>query len=333
MKPRWSLAQGYLDALCFGVPGAYAYHALKQMSEGVGRTVPIMVVMAIALPVNVLLNFTFMFGHHGGAPLGAVGCGLGNGIAFWLMFLMLAAHVLTAPAYRPFMLRRGWEWPRPAILAELAALGVPIGLSLCLQAGLFTVAALMTGTLGTIEVAAHQVVLNYSGLVFMLPLGFAMALTVCVGQAAGRGDFAVAGAVGRAGIALCGAVAAVAGGVTFVAAPHIAAIYAGDAAVAALAATLFRIAAVLQFCDGVQVAAAFALRGLKDTRVPLLLNSVSYWGIGFVLAWWLGLEHGLGTTGIWIGLSTALGVAGVLLVARFWRLSGMLALNRAELSP
>lgn len=315
------LAQGYLDALSFGVPGAYAYHALKQMSEGVGRTVPIMIVMAIALPLNVLLNYAFMFGRFGAEPLGAIGCGLGNGITFWIMFVLLATHVLRSAHYRPFALASVWEGPARATLLRLAALGLPIGISLFLQSGLFTTVALLMGALGTVAVAAHQVALNYSGLVFMVPLGLAMALTVCVGQAAGREDFHGAARIGVTGIVLCGALAVVSGTTTLIFAQAIADRYSADADVAALAVKLFRVAAFLQLCDGIQVAAAFALRGMKDTRVPLLMNAFSYWAIGFTLAWTLGIGLDHGAVGIWIGLTLALGVAGLLLVARFFWLT------------
>jgi len=319
------LAQGYLDALSFGVVGAYCYHALKQMSEGVGRTVPMMVIMAVILPVNVALNYTFMFGHFGAAPLGAVGCGLGNGIAFWIMFVLLALYTRGSRHYRSFAMRDAPAAPDWPTLARLLLLGVPIGVSLFLQSGLFTMVALLMGAIGTVAVAAHQVVLNYSGLVFMVPLGFGMALTVCVGQAAGRNDWAAARRIGYTGIALCGALALVFGSITWLWAGAIARTYAEDAAVALLATTLFRIAAFLQVGDGVQVAVAFALRGLKDTRVPLLINALNYWGIGFGLAWLLGMVGGLGAHGIWLGLTAALCTAGVFLLVRFRWLTRRLA--------
>ncbi|MEQ8494696.1 MAG: MATE family efflux transporter, partial [Gammaproteobacteria bacterium] len=151
----------------------------------------------------------------------------------------------------------------------------------------------------------------------MVPLGFGMALTVCVGQAAGRGDWAGARRVGYTGVALCGLLALGFGTITWCAADFIAGTYADDAAVAGLAAALFRIAAFLQVGDGVQVAVAFALRGLKDTRVPLVINALNYWGIGFGLAWLLGMTAGLGAHGIWVGLSAALCTAGLFLLLRF----------------
>ena len=311
------LSQGYLDALSFGVPGAYAYHTVKQMSEGVGRTVPIMVVMGIALPINIFFNYTFMFGAFGAPALGAVGCGLGNAISFWIMFTMLALYTARAPSYRAFEIWRSIEAPDIPAIRRLVLLGAPIGLSLFLQSGLFTTVALLMGAIGTTAVAAHQVVLNYSGLVFMVPLGLGMALTVVVGQAVGRLDMAGARRVGLTGMVLCGMVSIVAGVTTWVFATPLAGLYGADRDVTELAIVLFKVAAALQIGDGIQVAAAFALRGLKDTKVPMLLNAANYWGIGFALAYLLGITLGHGAIGIWIGLATALCAAAVTLIARF----------------
>lgn len=318
------LAQDYLDALSFGVFGAYGYHVLKQMNEGVGRALPIMTVVTISLPINVLLNYSFLFGRFGAPALGAPGCGLGSGISFWLMFLMLAGYTARSPHYRRFGLWRALERPDGAAVARLIGLGLPIGLSLFLQSGLFTGVALLMAKLGTNAVAAHQITLNYCGLVFMVPLGFAMALTVRVGQAIGAREVQAARRMGLIGVILCGSLASVAATATLNFAPAIVGVYTRDPAVAAVALTLFRVAALLQFADGVQVAASFALRGLKDTRVPLLINATSYWGIGFSLAIICGRPDAAGAAGIWGGLAIALGVAAVLLSVRFLVVSGRL---------
>ncbi|MBT4206210.1 MAG: MATE family efflux transporter, partial [Proteobacteria bacterium] len=160
-------------------------------------------------------------------------------------------------------------------------------------------------------------VLSYSGLVFMVPLGLAMALTVCVGQEIGRGDTRSAIRIGYTGLIICALVSTVASATTFFYAPVIAQLYTSDASVIALSTHLFRLAALLQFGDGVQVAAAFVLRGLKDTRVPLMLNAVNYWGFGFVSAYVLGMSLGYGATGVWLGLSLSLCTGAILLTGRF----------------
>ena len=311
------LAQGYLNGVSWGVPGCYFYHVLRQMNEGIGRTIPIMVVMGIALVVNVCVSFTLVFGGFGIAPMGVLGSGLGNGISFWVMFILIAVHTARAPFYRRFSLWQALERPDFVALRRLVALGGPIGASLLLQAGLFTALALLMGTLGKTYAAAHQIALNYAGLVFMVPLGLAFGTAVLVGQHVGAGDPAHARRIGFTGIAMCGVIAAAVGVMTFFLAPYIAMAYTRDAGVIAMAPALLAISAFLQTGDGTQSAAAGALRGLKDTRTPMLINGAIYWGIGFSLAWLLGIHLGRGAPGIWLGLATALCVAAVVLTWRF----------------
>ena len=311
------LAQGYLRGVSIGVPGCYLYHVMRQLNEGIGRTIPIMVVMGIALIANVAISYCLVFGALGFPALGAVGSGIGNGIAYWLMFAMITIYVSRAPVYGQFALWQRLERPDPVILRRLLALGGPIGGSLLLQAGLFTALALLMGTLGKTYAAAHQITLNYAGLVFMVPLGLAFGTAVLVGQHIGAGNPEHARRIGNTGIVLCAVVALGVGVLTFFSAHFIAHIYTNDTAVAALATSLLGISAVLQAGDGTQSAAAGALRGLKDTRTPMLINGAIYWGIGFSLAWLLGIRMGLGAYGIWIGLASALCVAAVVLTWRF----------------
>ncbi len=316
------LATTYLDALSYGVPGVYLYHVLRQMNEGIGRTVPIMFVMAIALVLNTTLSACFVFGLLGLPRLGVIGSGVGSGMSYWCMFALLALYVWRHPHYRQFELWTVLHKPERRTLVRLLSLGGPIGLSLTLQAGLFTCLALLMGTLGSRYAAAHQIALNYAGLVFMLPLGLAFGTAVLVGQAIGRGAPTEARRRGFTGIGVCFVVATGMGVVTYFCAPWIAQAYTHDESVAALASSLLLVSAVLQAGDGTQCAAAGALRGLKDTRVPMLLNGAIYWGIGFVTAYVLGIKLGMRAHGIWCGLALALGVAAVVLSARFrWVMS------------
>jgi multidrug resistance protein, MATE family len=140
---------------------------------------------------------------------------------------------------------------------------------------------------------------------------------VLVGQAVGRGDPSGARRSGYTGFGLCGAITLVSGTTTYLFAEQITRAYTTDPAVAALTLALLEVAALLQIGDGIQVAAAFALRGLKDTRVPLMLNAATYWGVGFTLAYGLGLVWGYGAIGIWTGLTVALWTAGALLIGRY----------------
>lgn len=316
------LAAGYLQALCWGVPGLYFYHALRQLNEGVGRTVPIMVVTGGALAINVLLSWALVFGHFGFSPRGVIGCGFGSALSSWGMLLMMAVHVHHHPYYARFDIWRGSWRPDPGTVFSLLGIGWPIGLSFMLQAGLFSALALMMGRLGPEYAAAHQVTLNYAGLVYMVPLGFAFATAVLVGQAMGRGMPAEARRLGLTGLGVCFAIAGTVALFTLAAASSIARAYTKDAAVVALATSLLGISAFLQVGDGTQSAAAGALRGLKDTRVPMIINGIIYWGIGFVAAWALGMRLGLRGQGIWGGLALALCTAAVVLSLRFRHIVG-----------
>lgn len=312
-----SLAVRYLHTLSFGVPGLYFYHVMRQMNEGISRTVPIMVVTGIALAVNVLLSYCFVFGVLGAPRLGVIGSAVGSSLSFWSMFSMLALYVAIHPFYARFNLWKKLQAPDRTALGRLLNLGGPIGLSLMLQAGLFTALALLMGKLGSRYAAAHQITLNYAGLVFMIPLGLAFATAVLVGQAVGRGDPVAARRIGVVGISVCFAIATSVGVLTFLCASAIAHRYTADAEVAAHATALLAISAILQMGDGTQSAAAGALRGLKDTRIPMLINGSIYWGIGFTVAYTLGVKLGFGARGIWCGLALALCTAAVVLTLRF----------------
>lgn len=317
------LAEAYLRALSYGVPGLYLYHVMRQMNEGIGRTLPIMCVMAITLVLNVALSYCFIFGECTARRLGVIGSGVGSSMSYWCMFLMIALYTWYHPYYQRFNLWTRVQPPDRLAMARLLGLGGPIGLSLMLQAGLFTALALLMGTLGKEYAAAHQITLNYAGLVFMLPLGLAFATAVLVGQASGRGCPLDARRIGYLGVMVCCTVSTTVGVATYFLAPHIARAYTLDLKVAGLASSLLTISAILQMGDGTQSAAAGALRGLKDTRVPMLLNGAIYWGIGFATAYLLGIKLGYGAQGIWIGLALALCTAAVTLTLRFRRVVGL----------
>ena len=311
------LAQGYLDAISWGVLGCYWYHCLRQMNEGLGRTIPIMIIMGTSLPINVGLNYVFMYGKFGAPALGAIGAGLGSGVTFWLMFVFIALYTSKAKIYRQFDIWVAPERPDWLAMRHLISVGLPIGGSFMLQAGLFTAVALIMGSIGTAVVAAHAVTLNYASLIFMIPLGVGMATTAVVGQAIGRGDPQSARRIGYVGITMCLLMMCVSACCTVAFAADIARLYSSDEAVITLATSLLVIAAIMQLGDGSQVTAAGALRGLKDTRIPLCINAFVYWCVGFSIAYVLGVRSGYGAHGVWIGLCCCLWVAGILLTLRF----------------
>ncbi len=311
------LAEGYLSAMSWGVIGCYWYHCLRQMNEGLGRTIPILLVMGTSLPINIGLNYIFMYGKLGSPALGAVGAGLGSGITFWLMFIFIAIYTYRAPFYQSFNLWQRLVRPHFQKIVGLVKIGLPIGLSFMLQAGLFTAVALIMGSLGTDVVAAHAVTLNFASIVFMLRLGLGMGATSLVGRAVGAGNLHLAQRYGIAVTTMAVSMMMVSAMVTVYFASEIARLYTDEGAVIHLASALLVVAAFLQIGDGTQAAVSGALRGLKDTTIPMISNALIYWGIGFSIAYYLAVHKQYGCIGVWIGLGVCVWVAAAFLIWRF----------------
>jgi len=311
----------FLHAISWGAPALTCYFALRGLSEGLSLTRPSMYFSFGGLFLLVPLGYVFMFGKLGLPPQGARGCGMATAIALWLEMLGFATYVLCHRNYRGLGLLERFEWPRWRPVGQLLHIGLPMAVTLLAEAGLFVATALLIGRLGEDVVASHQVALNVASVFFMIPLGLAMATTVRVGNAAGRGDPAGVRYAGFCGIGLTLVTQLVSAGL-MLGAPHfIASLYTHDTRVIGLAAQLLVLAGLFQFSDGIQVVSNGALRGLKDTRVPMAITLFAYWGVGMPVGWWLAFRHGMGARGMWIGLIAGLTVAAVLLFARFWRSS------------
>jgi MATE family, multidrug efflux pump len=316
---------GYLRALCWGLPAYLGYLVLRLCSDGLGATRPALYFGLLGLPVDAVGNWALMYGRLGFPALGAVGCGYATALVWWAQFAALLVYVARHPRYRDLRLFARLEPPRRRAITEILRVGAPIGVSLFLEISMFTLVALAIGSLGTAIVAGHQVALNFVALTFMVPLGLSMAVTVRVGNAVGRRDAHAARFAAFVGGGLAMASQGVAAGVMALFPRAVAHLYTHDPAVVAVAVQLLLLAAVFQLSDGVQACAAGALRGLKDTRVPMLITLVAYWLVGLPLGWWLGLPLGLGARGLWMGLIAGLTLAAALLTARFVRASRSVA--------
>ena len=313
-----STTLGYVNAIAWGLPAVCAFQVLRSCSEGVSRTTPIFYISLAGLLSNIVGNYMFMYGTLGIPRLGAIGCGVASAIVMWLMLALMLLYVCSAAAFRPLQLFARGDWPRGREMGRLAHLGVPIGLSLFMEGSLFAAVALLMGSLGQTVVAGHQIAINVAAITFMVPLGLAMAITVRVGQAVGRGTPAAARLAGGVGIALAGVFMALSAAVIATVPSWIAGVYTRDPAVKETAVSLLSLAAIFQISDGLQVAGAGALRGLKDTRIPMLITVTAYWLIGLPLGYTLGIAQGWGPRAIWFGIIAGLTVAAVLLNSRFY---------------
>lgn len=314
-------ARAFLHGIRWGVPALALYFCMRYLSEGLHWTWPTMAFGVGGLALLVPLGYALMFGAFGLPELGAAGLGYATAIMLWIQAASFALYLRLSPRFADLSLFSPFEPPRWRQIRSLLALGLPIGVSIFMEGSLFICTALLIGGMGEVPVAAHQIAINVASVTFMSALGLAEATTVRVGHAVGArrpeavrraavaGYVIVIGTQGLAGLAmLFGNVA-------------IASVYTRDAAVIALAANLLLFAAAFQLSDGIQVVSGASLRGLKDTRVPMLLTALAYWGVGMSLGAGLGLGLGWGPQGMWIGLVAGLTVAAILLTRRFLRLS------------
>ncbi len=298
---------------------------MRGLGEGTGLTRPTMYFSVLGLLLLGPIGYVLMYGALGVPRLGALGSGIATALVLWLQLFAFATYVAMRHYYRDLHLFARFDAPDWDALGGLLRIGVPMGVSLFMEASLFVAVALAIGTLGTDVVAGHQVALNVASVTFMVPLGIAMATTVRVGQAVGRGDRQNVRDAGLIGISLTLLTQSVSAGLMLLLPHRIATLYTDDAAVIALAAQLLVLAGLFQFSDGIQVAANGALRGLKDTRLPMFITMFAYWGVGMPVGWWLAFPHGLGARGMWMGLIAGLSMAAVLLSRRFWKLAHIAA--------
>ncbi|HKE49805.1 MAG TPA: MATE family efflux transporter [Rhodanobacteraceae bacterium] len=311
----------FLHAISYGAPALTLFFALRGLSEGFGLTRPTMYFSLLGLALLGPVGYVLMYGKLGFPALGALGSGIATAIVLWIEALAFLLYVATRHHYRLLTLFAHFEKPNPAAIGELLRIGIPMGVSVFMEASLFVAVALAIGTLGTDVVASHQIAINVASVTFMVPLGIAMATTVRVGHAVGRGDADGVRGAGQAGLLLTLIAQGVSAFLMLTVPQRIAGLYTADAAVITLAAQLLILAGLFQFSDGMQVAAAGALRGLKDTRVPMLITTFAYWGVGMPVGWWLAFRFGFGARGMWMGLIAGLSMAAVLLTTRFWRLA------------
>ncbi len=312
-------ATAFLHAIAPGAPALALYICLRYLSEGLAWTPPTMVSGFAGLALLAPLGYCLMFGRGPFPELGAAGLGIATATVLWLQaagFLIYLARSKRFEDLQLFARRDGPDWKQ---IRALLALGLPMGVSIFMEGSLFVATALLIGRIGAVDVAAHQIAISVASVCFMLPLGIAMATTVRVGHAVGAEDRSAVRWAAGAGFALAGLTQALAGTVLVFGGAWIAGLYTSEPAVVALAVLLMRYAAVFQLPDGIQVLSAGALRGLKDTRVPMLITIVAYWGVGLPLGAWFGLHRGLGAPGLWIGLILGLSVAASLLLLRLWR--------------
>ncbi len=310
------------------------YIVLRSFFAAMERPMWTLLVAGLAIGFNALAGWTLIFGHFGFPPMGLHGAGMATTASSVMMFLGLVAVTLRHRRFRRYRLfGRFWrpDWPR---LIELWRIGLPMALTFVFETSIFYAAVLMMGRIGPTAMAAHAVAIQIGSLSFMVPLGFGQVATVRVGRAYGAGDGKAIAYAGWSAYAL---------GVGFMAIMAllmilIPRVFIGvfldlndpaNGPVVALATTFLALAALFQIVDGAQTVGSGMLRGLRDTRVPMLLALFGYWGVGLPVGALLAFYFGLGGVGVWLGLAAGLGMVAVLMTIRWRRYLARAAAARA----
>lgn len=311
------IAGGYVRAIYLGLPAMTVFLVLRFTTEGIGVTRPVMFTSLFSFVCNLFLNYVLMYGKFGAPALGAVGCGLASAITMWLMTIGLATYMYRHPRYKPLQIFIRFAPIRPEVFREVLSLGWPIMMAIGAESGLFSGISILIGTLGTEISAAHQIALNFASTMFMVPLALSAAITVRVGHELGAGNLHAARFAGGIGILFCGLFMACAAIPMLLFREQVVQLYTSDLVVRQIAVTLLLMAALFQVADGVQIGAAGALRGYKDTRVPMIINVFAYWILGFPAAYMAAKVFMLEPKYIWAAFVLALSVSAILLTMRY----------------
>jgi MATE family multidrug resistance protein len=308
------VAAGYALASLPGVFPFLAFVVLRQTLQAMGRVAPIVITIILANLANLFFNWILIYGNLGFPAMGGVGSGWASTLSRWLMLLglLLFSWPLLAPFLRPW--RRETFQIRP--LVRMLRLGAPIGIQFELEFGAFGAIGILMGWLGTVSMAGHQVAINLASLTFMVPLGVSQASAVLVGQGVGREDPPGARRAAGAGLLLGVSFMALTA-VLFLLFPGVlAGVYTADTEVLALATLLIPVAGIFQVFDGLQVVASGVLRGVGDTRSPMVFNLLGFWCLGMPVSLWLGFLTPAGPVGLWWGLVVGLAAVAFFLLLR-----------------
>lgn len=320
-----ALVRPYFAIVTWSLPLLLLYAAFRRYLQAVAVVRPIMVALLSANVVNAAANWVLIFGNLGAPALGVEGAGWATCLSRACMVAVLAAAV-ARQGVRPWTL----TGVGAAGLRRVLGLGWPAATQATLEFGAFAAVTMLAGRLDPSTLAAHQIVINLAGLTYMVPLGMASAGAVRVGHAVGRRDASGASAAGWTAIALGTGFMASAAAV-FLAAPRaILGVFTADGGVVEAGLALITLVALFQVFDGLQGVTTGALRGLGDTRTPMLLNLAGHWMIGLPAGYLLCFVMGQGVVGLWIGLSTGLVVVGSLVTVIWWRRTRALAATLAD---
>jgi multidrug resistance protein, MATE family len=316
------LADRYLDSISWGFFPAIGFAMLRGYVSALSQARPVIIIVLIGTIANIIGDYVLGYGEFGFPRMELAGLGLASGLSFWVMFLALFLYICNNQTLKEYRFWRELHRFRPQIFWQLGKVGISIAVTIAVEYGLVTAVTFLMGALGTETLAAHQTVYQTVFLLFMVPLGMSYAATVRVGQWMGQRDRQATRRAGYVSVAAAVIFMALTAIILVIFRQPIIGMYLDinnpeSIGVVNLATPILMIAALAQLLDGVQRVAMGALYGLQDTRTPMILSIVAFWGIGLTSGYVLGFPMGFGGVGLWTGQSIGIAVAGIAFLWRF----------------
>lgn len=316
------LAGPYLRLMGFSVIPMLLFFALKQFTDGLELTKTAMVLSIASMPLNVLFDYTFIFGHFGFPRMELLGAGVGTLVTRTLVLIVLALIILFHPRFKPYIQERKEQWYMSwKTIKELLHIGIPSGLQGILEVAAFAVSGILAGRFSAIALASHQIALQTASFSFMVSMGLAQGASIRIGNAFGRKDWRQISDIGKSTF-YTGLMYGIFCAVLFVLLRnHLPFIFNKNPEVVAVTANLFLFAAIFQISDATQAIGVGLLRGLKDVTAPTIYMSVAYWVLGIPMGCLLGFYLNWGVYGLWTGFVIGLSLVSILLNRRFNKLT------------
>ena len=306
----------YLDIICISLIPLILFQTFKQFIEGLGFTKPSMYISVISNVINIVLNAVLIFGLFGFPRLEIIGAAYATLISRVIMFLLILIYCLNDRRFSEYILKTKYLVNLNHI-KDIFRIGFASGLQYIFEVGAFSVATVMTGSIGAIHLAAHQIALNLASISYMIASGIGSASMISLSYYDGKRNFEDMRRSGFASFLLVFILMIVSALVFIIFRNYLPVLYVDDSSVINIASTLLIIAGLFQISDGIQAVGLGILRGIRDIKKPTIITFISYWIISIPLSYFLGIEYGYGVYGIWIGLSVGLTLAAIFHVTRF----------------
>ena len=317
LEPEVStIARGFLHAIGLGIIPMFLYTVLRCFIDALGQTRVTMFITLLSLPINVLLNYAFIFGHFGLPRLGGIGAGYASAITYWCILLISLVVVNRVHPFVEFGMFSTFYRISMKAWKELLKLGLPIGFSIFCEVSIFAAVTLFMSEYSTITIAAHQAAMNFASFLYMVPLSISMALTIVVGFEVGAKRFQDAKQYSYLGVGIAIGIALMIGVSLLMFSKQVAGFYTTDIEVLELAQHFLMYSILFLISDAVAAPIQGVLRGYKDVTVPFIVALVSYWVIGLPLGYILAKFTSLAAFGYWIGLITGLAAGAIFLFGR-----------------